>query len=256
MTETASQRRPPLNRSIVPPTDGPTVQPSHCPTVPPSDRLTILPSSRPTVSPSHRLTVLIGASGFGLELLWVCRRAGLDVAGFCDDAADKQSGSFCDLPLFGRIEEAALHLPVGTTFHCAVGSNRARQTLAERALAVGWVPVTVVDPSALIAPDTAIEAGAYVGIGSVVSCLAQVGRFAIVNHHVTVGHEAVIGAFAQLCPGVRVSGACTVGEGALLGSNAVVIPGRRVGAWATLGAGAVALRDVPDNQSVIRLQRS
>jgi len=197
--------------------------------------------------------ILIGASGFGREILWVCRRAGLQVAGFCDDAAERQAGTFCDLPLLGAVEQAAAHLGAGTRFHIAVGDNRARQRLAERALAVGWQPAAVIDPSAILAPDAVVEEGAYVGAGSVVSCLARVARFAIVNHHVTVGHDAEIGAFAQLCPGVRVSGGCALGTGAFLGSNAVVIPQRTLGAWAILGAGAVAMRDMADGDALVRL---
>ena len=196
--------------------------------------------------------VLIGASGFGREVLWVCRRAGLDAAGFCDDAADKQAGVFCGLPLLGTVEQAAARLGAGTRFHCAVGDNRARRTLAGRALALGWTPETVVDPTALVAPEAELGAGCYVGLYSVVSCGAQLGPGVIVNHHVTVGHDCRIDGFAQLCPGVRVSGGCTLGEGALMGSNTVLIPGRTMGAWSVLAVGADGLRDIPAGATVLR----
>ena len=200
------------------------------------------------------LLILIGASGFGREVLWVCRRAGLAVAGFCDDAADKQSGLLDGVPLLGAVEQAAVRYGAGTCFHIAVGDNRARQHLAERALACGWGPVAVIDPSAMLAPDAVVEPGAYVGIGSVVSCQTLVARFAIINHQVTLGHEAVVGAFAQLCPGVRVSGGCTLGEGALLGSNAAILPGKRMGNWSVLGAGSVAMSDIADEAHVVRVR--
>ncbi len=198
--------------------------------------------------------VLIGAGGLGRELLWACGRAGMTVAGFCDDAADQQNGAFAGLPLLGNLEAAATRWGAGTKFQIAVGDNRARQRLAERAQAIGWEPVAIVDPTALVAPDAVIAPGAYVGIGSVVSCLARVERFAIVNHHVTIGHEAVIGAFAQLCPGARVSGNCVLGEGALLGSNAAILPGKRMGSWSVLGAGAVAMADIADQARVVRVR--
>ncbi len=71
----------------------------------------------------------------------------------------------------------------------------------------------------------------------------------------TVGHDAVVEAFAQICPGARVSGGCHIGARALLGSNAVVIPGVSIGADATVGATAAALRDVPDGGGVARAGR-
>jgi len=86
----------------------------------------------------------------------------------------------------------------------------------------------------------------------VVSSRARVARFAIINHHVTVGHDVTVGAFAQLCPGVRVSGGCELGEGALLGSNAVILPGKRMGGWSVLGAGAVAMADIAADARVVR----
>ena len=202
-----------------------------------------------------RPLVLIGASGFGCEVLWVCRRAGLNVAGFCDDAADKQSGEFGSLPLLGAMEQAAARMGAGTAFHIAVGDNRARERLAARAMACGWSPVSIIDPSALVAPDARVGAGTYVGIGSVVSCKSELGRFVIVNHHVTVGHDASVGAYAQLCPGVRVSGGCVLGEGSLLGSNAAILPGKRMGSWSVLGAGTVASTDLDANAHMVRMRR-
>ena len=198
--------------------------------------------------------VIIGAGGFGAEVAWVCRRAGIDVIGFCDDAAELQSGGLAGLPLLGAVEQAAATLASGTGCHIAVGDNRARLRLHERSRALGWRPVTVVDPTAVVAPDAVLGDGCFVGCGSLVSCATRVGGLVIINHQSTIGHDCVVGDYAQICPGARVSGACRIGEGALLGSNAVTIPGAGVGAWATLGAGAVALRGIPAGQGRVKLR--
>ena len=63
-----------------------------------------------------------------------------------------------------------------------------------------------------------------------------------------------VGDFAQLCPGVSVSGGCEIGEGALLGSNACTIPLKNVGAWATVGAGCCVLRDVDGGATLARIR--
>jgi sugar O-acyltransferase (sialic acid O-acetyltransferase NeuD family) len=198
--------------------------------------------------------LIVGASGFGREVLWVCRRAGLEVTGFCDDAPDKQSGEFAGLPLLGTIERAAARFGTGTRFHCAVGDNRARQRLAARALAARWEPLALVDPSAVCAPDAALGAGCYVGIGSVVSCASTLGSFVLVNHHATVGHDCRLGDFAQICPGARLSGGCALGEGALLGSNAVLLPEKKMGAWSVLGAGTVGVGNLADSARLVRVR--
>ena len=197
--------------------------------------------------------VIIGASGFGTEVAWVCQRAGIGVAGFCDDAPDKQTGSHADLPLLGTVAGAARRLGRAMGYHVAIGDNRARQRVAAQADALGWHAVTIADPTAVCAPDVILGPGCYIGIGCVVSCGVKLGRHVMVNLQVTVGHDAVIGDFSQLCPGVRVSGGCRIGAGALLGSNAVTIPGRTIGAWSVLGAGSVAFRDLADGERQVRI---
>jgi sugar O-acyltransferase (sialic acid O-acetyltransferase NeuD family) len=206
-----------------------------------------------------RPLAILGASGFGKEVAWIVERLNgvspsFEIVGFCDDAEGKREGVFAGYPLLGPLEVAAARWP-GVGFHCAVGDNRARQALTARALAAGWAPVTLIDCAAVVAPGAAVGLGSYIGIGGVVSVGATVGRGVIINHQVTVGHDVTVGDFAQLCPGVRVSGGCELGEGVLLGSNACTIPGVKVGSWSTVGAGAAALRDIPAGGGVLRMSR-
>ena len=201
--------------------------------------------------------VIIGASGFGREVAWIVERINgvkpsFEILGFCDDAEDKRHGLCGVYPLLGSVEAAAVKF-LGTGFFCAVGNNRARQSLTARALAVGLEPVALVDPTAVVAPDVVLGPGSYIGVGSVVSVSSRLGNGVLVNHHVTVGHDVALGDFAQLCPGVRISGGCMLGEGVLMGSNACTIPCVKVGAWATVGAGSVAMRDVADGAILMRV---
>jgi len=202
--------------------------------------------------------IVIGASGFGGEVAWLLGRmaaadGGLELVGFCDDAPDKQAGRWRGLPLLGSIESAACDGE--HWFHVAVGGNAARERLTARARARGWRPLTVSDPSAVVAADARVGEGCLIGAGAVISRGVVLGAGVIVNHQATVGHDADVADFAQLCPGARVSGGCRIGARALLGSNAVVIPCVSVGADATVGAGAAALRNVPDGGGVLRIGR-
>ena len=202
--------------------------------------------------------VIIGAGGFGREAAWVIERINaakptFEVLGFCDDAADKQDGACGAYPLLGafcKIKD--LFGAVG--FFCAIGNNRVRQAVTAEARTLGHEPVTVADVNAVVAPDVKIGDGSFIGIGSVVSVGASIGEGVIVNHQVCVGHDVAVGGFAQLCPGVCVSGGCEIGEGALLGTLAGTIPLKRVGAWATVGAGVTTLRDVENGASIVRVR--
>ena len=198
--------------------------------------------------------VIIGASGFGREAAWVARRAGFNVAGFCDDSPEHGNDPKNGAPFLGAIEEAAAAHP-DARFFIAVGNNKARESLFIRAKAVGWTPASIIDPTAVIAPDATVSPCCFIGAYAVVSCGARLGEAVIVNHQATVGHDAVIADFCQLCPGARVSGGCVLDEGVLLGSNAAVSPLKHVGAWSVIGPGAAALADVPPGQTLVKLAR-
>ncbi len=202
--------------------------------------------------------IIIGASGFGKEIAWIMdrmNRAGseLGLIGFCDDALNKQSGTFAGFPLLGTLEAAAAQLP-GARFICAIGNNHARQSVVARACAAGLLPHSIIDTSAVIAPDTTIGKGSFIGIGSIVSSGTVIGSHVIVNHQACIGHDVTLADFVQVCPGARISGGCDIGEGALLGTNAVMIPLTKMGAWSTLGAGSTALTNIPDYTTIARLK--
>lgn len=202
--------------------------------------------------------VIVGAGGFGREIAWVIERINaarpiFEILGFCDDAADKQNGVCGAYPLLGSFSEIKGRFGL-VGFFCAIGNNRVRQEVTMNAYAQGHEPVSVVDPTAVIAQDVKTGRGCFVGIGSVVSVGSVIREGVIVNHQVCVGHDVMVGGFAQLCPGVCVSGGCEIGEGALLGTQAGTIPLKRVGAWATVGAGMTALRDVEDGATVVRIK--
>ena len=202
--------------------------------------------------------VIIGAGGFGREAAWVIERINavvptFEMLGFCDDAADKNEG-FCGVyPLLGSTGKIKAQFgEVG--FFCAIGNNRVRRDVMANACAQGLEPVSVIDTTAVIAPGVRIGRGSFVGIGSVVSVGAVIGEGVIVNHQVCVGHDVTVGSFAQLCPGVCVSGGCEIGEGALFGTLSGAIPLKRVGVWATVGAGVTTLRDVADGATMARVK--
>lgn len=199
----------------------------------------------------RRRLVVVGAGGFGPEIAWAARRVNavhptFKLAGYCDDNPAKRGGQLDGLEVLGRPEEAAGRFESPPTFVCAIGNNERRAAMVQRLLALGWVPVSVIDPSVHVGDGVAVGDGTYVGAGSILSPHAQIGAHVVINHHCSVGHDSHIESYSNLAPGVRVSGECVVCEGATLGSNAVIAPGKRVGRHATLGACSFALTNVPD----------
>jgi len=195
--------------------------------------------------------IIVGAGGFGQEIVWAvrnmnARRPQYQVAGYCDDDPGKKGIEIYRTSVLGAPEEVDKAFRDKPHFICAVGNNLERAQAVERVIALGWLPVTVIDPSVIIAEGVAVGEGTYVGAGSILSPYAQIGKYVIINHHCSIGHNSVVEDFVQISPGGRVSGSCRIKTGASMGSNAVVAPGKSIGRHATLGACSFAMTDVAD----------
>lgn len=200
--------------------------------------------------------VILGAGGFGQEIVWaVCNMNAAEpryeVAGYCDDDPAKKGLEIYGTPVLGSLEEVDRGAKEKPRFICAVGNNPDRERIVMRALAAGWLPATVLDPSVIVAEHVSVGEGTYVGAGSILSPYARVGRFVIINHHCSIGHNSTLEDFVQVSPGGRISGGCRIGAGASLGSNAVVAPARSVGCGSTLGACSFAMTDIPDHVTAV-----
>jgi sugar O-acyltransferase (sialic acid O-acetyltransferase NeuD family) len=197
-------------------------------------------------SSSPRL-VIVGAGGFGREVRDLARHAGLEVAGFIDDAVSDEFP--LDAPFLGSIDT---ELPEDACCVVAIGQPPIRRRVLDRLMAAGRTfAAPVVHPTAEIAGSASVGEGTIVTYGCFVSTDARVGQHVLLNWSVTVGHDAVVGDGVSLMPGVHVSGSVRIGDDVLVGTNAVLLNGVRVGDGARVGAGAVVTRDVPPGATVV-----
>jgi len=160
-------------------------------------------------------------------------------------------GTFSGLPILGTPEAFDQQSVEKPFFAIGVGNNSTRKRIAERLEALGWLPETLIDPSAVVAEDVHIGAGTYVGVASNISPTAVIGRHVIVHNQSSVGHDTDMGDYSQVSPGGRVLGHVKVGECGYLGSNSVVCPMKKIGAYAVLGACSFAIADIPDRAVAI-----
>jgi acetyltransferase-like isoleucine patch superfamily enzyme len=83
-----------------------------------------------------------------------------------------------------------------------------------------------------------------------VSDSAKVGRFALLNYHTSLGHDASAGDYAVLSPYATLGGAAHVGNDVFMGMHASVGPGKTVGPRSKVSANSCALADVPSDSIV------
>lgn len=188
--------------------------------------------------------VVAGAGGLGREVVDTLLAAGRRPLCFVDEgrAGDEVRG----LPVVSPAEA-----PVGASFVIGIADSAARRRLAALLTSRGLAPVTVVHPTATVAPETTLGAGALVLGGAYVSSSVVVGPHSQVQYNATVGHDAHLGAAVTVLPGANVSGSVRIDDDATIGSGAVVLQGRHIGRGAFVGAGAVVTRDVPPGAVVV-----
>jgi sugar O-acyltransferase (sialic acid O-acetyltransferase NeuD family) len=199
--------------------------------------------------------VIIGAGGFGRETLDVLRGQGGDTdadlrfLGFLDDGTP-------DAALLTRL--GAEHLgPVerlrefpGARYLIGVGGPKARQTIDERARALGAEATTAIHRSASYS-DVQFGPGAVVTAGVRLTNNVRLGRHVHLNLNCTVGHDAVLGDYVTVNPLASISGNVTLGDRVNVGTGANIIQGVTVGDDAVIGAGAVVIADVPAGLTVV-----
>jgi sugar O-acyltransferase (sialic acid O-acetyltransferase NeuD family) len=204
----------------------------------------------------RRKLLIVGAGGFGQEVIWAAKNFNrvhptYDILGYCDDELGKKGKVIYGHEVLGAPEEIDKALPEKPCFVCAIGKNQVRSKVVKRVLALGWTPVTVIDPSVIVAEHVEVGDGTYVGAGSILSPYARIGNHVIINHHCSIGHDSILEDFVQISPGGRVSGAAVVKEGAMLGSNAVLAPEMTLGRYSTLGACSFAATNIPDGVTAV-----
>ncbi|MBQ3289040.1 MAG: acetyltransferase [Kiritimatiellae bacterium] len=191
---------------------------------------------------------IVGAGGFGREAVWTVERINKAAAepqwrviGFADDDPAKSSGNFEGYPMLGSPERASADNP-GASVFIAIGDNKIRRDVYRRLR--GHDFPAIIDPTAQVSPTTEFRHGVYIAVGAVVSVGTDIGKFVIVNARAGVGHDSTVGDFANIAPGVSLSGHTRIGEGAFMGTNSCTAPGMTVGDGAAVACGTPVLKDV------------
>ena len=198
--------------------------------------------------PKKTKIVVFGAGGHAKVVLDVLERTGrYTVVGLLDNSRKLHGTTRWGQKVLGGQEQfSALLAKRITRLIVALGDNRDRQSVYEKAVKAGFELVSAIHPSVQLGRGVVIGPGSLLVAGTVVNADAEIGANVIVNTGATVDHDCRIGSHAHLSPGVHLAGGVTVGELAHIGIGAVVLPCLTVGRASIVGAGAVVLENVPD----------
>jgi acetyltransferase EpsM len=189
---------------------------------------------------------VLGAGWFSVEVAGWAEESGWSVAGLVElmDPA-RVGGSIDGYPI---VDAAAL--PPGAAAVAAGGRSVDRRDAWAVAERHGFVPATIVHPTAHVSRSASVEPGAIVAPLAVVSAHTTVGEHCLLSRGTLVGHHTTLESFVRLLPGANVAGHVRLGAGVTVGMSAAIVDDVEVGAGAVVAAGAVVLRDVPSETRV------
>jgi sugar O-acyltransferase (sialic acid O-acetyltransferase NeuD family) len=194
--------------------------------------------------------VLVGYGGHAKSVAdSIIRMGGYEIVGYTD--LEDRGG---DLRYLGRDQELE-HLynkgirkaVLGLGY---MGDSRTRDKIVALLKRIGFDMPVIVDPAAVIASDTIIGEGSFVGKNAVINAGSEIGRYTIINTGAIVEHDNRIGDHTHIAVGAVCCGDVRVGEHTLIGANATVIQGIEIGSDCIIGAGSTVLSPVADGSKV------
>ena len=170
--------------------------------------------------------------------------------GFLDDNQDKHGQSFVGYPVLGGLDLLFSMGQVGVVLGIAFPDIKKK--VYERIKSHKEITF----PN-LIAQNSWISNHCKMGYGNIVypgTCInygTVLEDFVVVNFNCSIGHDAYIGSFSSLAPGVNFAGHTVLGEMVQMGIGSSTIQGVQLGKSAIAGGQAMVIGDVSQNKTVV-----
>ena len=189
---------------------------------------------------------IIGAGGFGREVLqycWDARAVGWPhrVVGFIDDDSQALEGFDVPVSILGGFNDLGRTNVQG--FIIALGAPALRRKVAEAVDAICGTLVSMIHPTAYVAPTARIGSGVILCPFTLVAANSTVGSNVAVNVYSSIGHDACIGKHCVISPYSAVTGAVDLGDECFLGTHCTIVPGITVGRCSKVAAGSTVTRN-------------
>ena len=195
--------------------------------------------------------VIVGVGGFGREVLEVFKAQNKisktwDILGFIDEDKQLHRKIMNGYPVLGGLDWLREHNNNKLGCVCAIGTSETRKQVVEKLQEIGVNFYNAIHPSVIMSEFVELGKDVIICAGSILTVNIKIGDHVHIDTNCTVAHDAVIGGYCRLNPGVKINGNNHLGEGVYVGTGAIFIQGISVGSWSTIGAGAVVIEDISE----------
>lgn len=191
--------------------------------------------------------VIIGASGHGKVVADIACRVGYSNIVFLDDNDKlKKCGDFL---ILGCCNEADKYNTAD--FFVAIGNAKIRKKIQSEIKIKGLNVISLIHPSAVVAPNVKIGVGTVVMAGAVINPHVKVGEGCIINTCASVDHDSIVGDFSHISVGAHVAGTVKIGARTWIGAGATVKNNIDIVSDCMVGAGAVVVKNILESGTYI-----
>ena len=194
--------------------------------------------------------MLVGAGGFGREVLWWIRTQynnEFGRIGFVDNAPELAKQEIDCVPVVGDDDWLANYRHEVNAV-IAIANPGIRENVYNKLKENPLISFpSIIAGDAKIADSASIGKGCIVGFSSIVSINAALSDFVVVNPHSSIAHDTKVGSFSTLYYNVNLAGNVCIRSHVEIGSSATVIQGKTIGEQSVIGSGSVVIRDIPPN---------
>lgn len=193
--------------------------------------------------------VIIGAGGFGREVVWLIddinkNNNQWNIRGFIDDNFDLKGRLINGYEVLGDIEWLRTQKLYAI---CAIGDPVTKKRIIERLINSKIKFPVLVHPSVIYSDSVELGEGSIICAGNIITVNINIGKHVIINIDSTVGHDAILGEYTTVLPSVNISGNVTTEECVNVGTGSSIIQGITIGENTVIGAGSVVVKDLPAN---------
>lgn len=197
--------------------------------------------------------VIIGAGGFGREVAWLIgdinkKNPEWNIVGFVDDTESFKGTVINGYRVVGNtswLKEQNLFVVN------AIGDSIGRKKVMEKLDGSKNQYPVLIHPSVICSESVKIGEGSIICAGNIITVNIDIGKHVIINLDCTIGHDANIGDYTTILPGVNVSGFVKTEECVSIGTGSAIIQGLNIGKNTVIGAGAVVVKDLPANCTAV-----
>jgi len=196
--------------------------------------------------------VLVGAGGFGREVLWILEEnKDWNILGFIDGSDELTGKMINGYPILGT-EEWLVNCKSEINAVICIGNPKVRKAVVDKIS----VNTNIKFPN-IIANDVRFSKHVEFGVGNIICSSSiltvniKLGDFNIINLSCTIGHDVNLHNYITVYPGVNISGNVEIGNETEIGTGTKIIQGLLITNNVITGAGAVVVKDLTESGTYI-----